>query len=214
MSGRETCPSRRRTLRARFAAPLQAAVTYLAAAALPYSPALLATGAAVVIGGAVIRFAPTPAVADDDADEGMAPDPAVAQANLKSRARDLVAREVAAGRMTLPDAAAAFDWFDHLPPLSPAPLPWQASVGAGVPPDPGYTQTEILALRVVTRVDVLERTQYPAVPAGSAEAARGQSRRARAGGALTCLPAVPDAALARLLAVAAARTPGATFRCQ
>src|SRR5687768_12603354 len=96
-----------------------------------HAPALLTAAATAVIGGAVTQFAPPPAPNDGGAP--LDADPAIAQVDLRSRTRDLVVREMTAGRMTLPEAAAAFGWLDRLTPPIPTPLPCQAALTAGLP---------------------------------------------------------------------------------
>ena len=60
---------------------------------------------------------PTPPDADGAVDD-LGPAPAVRHVVVRAAARDLVARELIAGRMTLPDAAARFGWLNALPPAT------------------------------------------------------------------------------------------------
>jgi hypothetical protein len=135
------------------------------------------------------------------------PDPAIARLDARSAAREWVAREVAAGRMTLPEAAARFAWLDGLPPRAILPTPEEMAVKAGLPAGGRYTEKERSALQVVAwiaeRAGDLDR---------AAEAARSLFLAERAAGRLDRLPEVPEVDLARRLERAeaeAARWPGA-----
>jgi hypothetical protein len=124
-------------------------------------------------------------------------DPAIEVLFVRSVARDLVAQEVIAGRMTVPEAVAMFAWLDAHPPWYPAAPPGQMAVLAGLS-DPGdYTEAELLGLRLVAHAEVAARSA--SAPVGCAERVRGEFLAVRAQGKFTRLPAVPEDRCARLL---------------
>jgi hypothetical protein len=124
-------------------------------------------------------------------------DPAVEVLFVRSLARDLVAGEVIAGRTSVPEAAAVFAWLDALPPRCPAAAPDRIAVLAGLSDPGGYTQAELLGLRVVAQVEVMVRPA--SVTLGCAERVRGEFLAARAQGTFTRLPAVSEDRCARLV---------------
>jgi hypothetical protein len=125
--------------------------------------------------------------------------PAVRCVLVRSSARDLVAKEVIAGRMVLPDAAARFGWLNALPPPAP-PAPTELlAVRVGLPGDEWYTEGERLALQVVAWV---ERPFLSDDPERARQAAVRQFVECRADGRLVRLPEVPECERARLLAEA------------
>ena len=100
---------------------------------------------------------------------------------MRSAARSLVAREVIAGRATVPEAAALIGWIDALPPQRPAIQTGQVAAMAGLPDSGGYTAAELLGVRVVMHVGVAERNDAVGPP-GSVGRARAAFLAARRGG--------------------------------
>src|SRR5262245_65862450 len=91
------------------------------------------------------RRPPRPDAAIDHLD----PDPAVRQNLVRAAARDVVARELIAGRIALPDAAAWFGWLNDLPPKAQTRSPEVLAALAGLPADEKYGEGEAIALQVV-----------------------------------------------------------------
>ena len=87
-----------------------------------------------------------------DAGYHLAADPAAEAYRVRSAARNLVAREVIAGRTTVPEAAAVFGWLDARPPRHVDPTPADTASLAGLPDPGGYTAAEMLGVRVVAFV--------------------------------------------------------------
>jgi hypothetical protein len=141
------------------------------------------------------RPAPNPNAAVDYLD----PDPAVRNRLVRAAARDLVARELIAGRITLPDAAARFGWLNALPPKAQTRPPEVLAALAGLPAGEEYGEGEVLALQVVAW---LGRPVLSDDPARAQETALRQFRDARAEGRLARLPEVVADERARLLAQA------------
>jgi hypothetical protein len=133
--------------------------------------------------------------------EHLDPDPAARQLVVRAVARDLVARELIAGRMTLPAAAARFGWLNALSPTTqPHPAGHLAAL-AGLPAGEEYGEGEALALQVWAW---LGRPVLSDDPARAQEAALRQFREARAAGRLARLPEVGEDEGARWLAQAEA----------
>ena len=144
---------------------------------------------------------PTPPDPDGAADY-LDPDPASRHVLVRSYAKDVVAREVIAGRMALPDAAARFGWLNALPPAAAPTLPPELLAAlVGLPAGERYGEGEVLALQVVAWV---RRPVLSDDPVRSQEAALRQFREARAEGRLARLPEVPEDERVRLLAQAEA----------
>jgi hypothetical protein len=129
------------------------------------------------------------------------PDPAVRQHVVRTAARDRVARELVAGRLSLPDAAARFGWLNALPLTSRTHPRGHLAALAGLPADEEYEEGEVLALQVVAW---LGRPVLSDDPARAQEAALRQFRDARAEGRLARLPELSEDDRARLLAQAEA----------
>jgi hypothetical protein len=128
------------------------------------------------------------------------PDPAIRHAVVRTVAKDMVAREVIAGRLALPDAAARFGWLLALPPAAEPDLaPELLTALVGLPADERYGAGEVLALRVVVWV---RRPELSDDPIRSQEAALRQFVEARSHGRLARLPEVPKNERARILALA------------
>jgi hypothetical protein len=141
------------------------------------------------------RTPPNPHVALDHLDA----DPEVRHALVRAAAKDLVARELIAGRMALPDAAARFGWLNALPPKAQTRPPEVLAVLAGLPAGEKYGEGEALALQVVAW---LGRPVLSDDPPRAQEVALRQFREARAEGRLARLPEVAEDERARLLAQA------------
>jgi hypothetical protein len=117
---------------------------------------------------------------------------------VRSVARELVAREVLAGRTTVPEAAALFAWLDARPPRTKAAWPGQLSVQAGLPDPGGYTEAEMHGVRVVAEVAAAARSPVPSPP-GCVERVRAEFLATRARGEFATLPAAPEDRCAQLL---------------
>jgi hypothetical protein len=134
--------------------------------------------------------------------EYLDPDPAVRQVVVRTVAKDLVAQEVIAGRMALPDAAARFGWLQALPPATDSAYPPELLAAlVGLPAGEQFSEGEVLALQVVVWA---RRPKLSEDPVRSQEAALRQFREVRAQGRLARLPVVPEDERARLLAQAEA----------
>src|SRR5689334_3154871 len=107
----------------------------------------LTVGAAVVLVCAATRFSPHPD--PPGVGEFEPPDPAFAAVAVRSVAKDLVVREVIAGRMALPEAAAQFAWLNELPPPARVFPPDVPASQAWLPERGEFTGTELLAAQVV-----------------------------------------------------------------
>jgi hypothetical protein len=147
------------------------------------------------------RRPPNPDAAIDHLD----PDPAVRHGDVRAAAKDLVARELIAGRMSLPEAAARFGWLNALPPKAQTRPPEVLAALAGLPAGEKYGEGEALALQVVAW---LGRPALSDDPSRAQEAALRQFREARAEGRLARLPDVAEDEGARLLAQAEVEVPG------
>lgn len=162
-------------------------------------PVLLA---AFLVGIALAVFLalPRPTLPESDGlDDGPDPHPAVRHVIVRVVAKDLVVRELIAGRLSLPDAAARFGWLNSLPPAAlPRPSQHLAAL-AGLPTGVQYVEGEALALQVVAWISRMVPTGEPA--GARAEALR-QFREARTEGRLARLPEVGEAERARLHALA------------
>jgi hypothetical protein len=132
-----------------------------------------------------------------DADRGP-DDPGFEALLARSVARELVAREVIAGRTTVPEAAALFAWLDAQPPRTMAAWPGQLTVQAGLPDPGGYTEAEMKGVRVVAQVAAAARCPVPSPP-GCVERVRAEFHAARARGEFAPLPAAPEDRCAPLL---------------
>jgi len=150
---------------------------------------------------AVVFCSPRPAPPSaNKVGEYREPDPAIRHAVVRTVAKDMVAREVIAGRLPLPDAAARFGWLQALPPAADPDLaPEFLAELVGLPADERYGAGEVLALRVVVWV---RRPELSDDPIRSQEAALRQFLEARAEGRLTRLPEVSKDERARILAQA------------
>ena len=119
---------------------------------------VLTASLAAALSFAAANYSPNP----DDGCPGADPtplalpaDPSAADLAARSAAKDGVTREVLAGRMTLPEAAARFARLNALPPRSIIPRPDILAMTAGLP-DPGdCTEAEWAAVQVAVRVAVL-----------------------------------------------------------
>jgi hypothetical protein len=132
-----------------------------------------------------------------DADRG--PDDRAFEALFaRSVARDLVAREVIAGRTTVPEAAALFAWLDARPPRTKAAWPGQLTEQAGLPDPGGYTGAEMYGVRVVSEVGVSARSDAT-LPPGCVDRARREFLATRARGAFDPLPVLPEDQCVQLL---------------
>jgi hypothetical protein len=166
----------------------------------PGRAALAVGAAAVALTYTAIRF---PSYPDPPGTGGAAePEPgdlAAEAVAARSAAKHLVVREVIAGRMALPDAAARFGWLNALPPPfrafpqdGPASEPWLPDRG-------GFTEAEWLAAQVVEWVANEVREDHR-VRAGEVRARLvGEFWSARAAGRPARLPEVPEGERARLL---------------
>src|SRR5262245_23437600 len=151
-------------------------------------PVVLAVVCSVwVVCAALLVFVRPPSPEPDGALEYLEPGPAVRHAVVRATARDLVARELIAGRLALPDAAARFGWLNVLPPPAQTRPPEQLAALAGLPAGEQYGEGEALALQVVAW---LGRPALSDDPARAQEAALQQFREARAQGRLARLPEV------------------------
>src|SRR5262249_36942662 len=130
-------------------------------------------------------------------------DPAVRQRLVRVAARDLVARELIAGRMALPGAAARFAWLNALPPTTQIRPPEDLAALVGLPAGEKYGEGEALALQVVAW---LGRPALSDDPGRGPEAGLRQVQDARAEGRLARLPEVVEDERARLLAQAEVET--------
>ncbi|HJZ93219.1 MAG TPA: hypothetical protein VKE40_20250 [Gemmataceae bacterium] len=146
------------------------------------------------------RTPPNPEVAVEHLDA----DPAVRHNLVRVAAKDLVARELIAGRMALPEAAARFGWLNALPPKAQTRPPEVLAALAGLPEGEKHEEGEALALQVVAW---LGRPGLSNDPARAQEAAMRQFREARAMGRLARLPEVVDDEGTRLLAQADVEVP-------
>ena len=165
-------------------------------------PVVLAVVCAVGMACAAVRFTPRPPpVHADEAVDDPGPDPAVRHALVRAAARDVVARELVAGRMALPEAAARFGWLNALPPAARTRPSEHLAALAGLPADEKYEEGEALALQVVAW---LRRSGMGDESVRAQESALRQFREARAEGRLTQLPEVAESERARLLAQAEA----------
>jgi hypothetical protein len=139
---------------------------------------------------------PSPPDPDRAADH-LVPDPAVRRAAVRTYARDVIAREVLAGRMALPDAAAWFGWLNSLSPTTRVvPTEWLA-VRVGLPAGERCGEGEALALQVVAWMVWRDLSDDPA---RAQEAALRQFREVRAEGRLARLPEVAKDERTQLLA--------------
>src|SRR5438874_6083753 len=102
------------------------------------------------------------------------PDPVSVRLATRSAARDRVAREVIAGRITLPEVAAAFAWFDRLPPEATHPSARVLERWVGLPVGDPYTESELSALAVVVWVVTLVEYEHPDGTGELIARARGQ----------------------------------------
>jgi hypothetical protein len=161
---------------------------------------LAAGAAAIALAYTATRFPPYPEPLPPDWAAQPGPrDPAIEAVAVRSAAKHLVAWEVIAARMTLPDAAARFGWLNALPPPfrafprdGPASEPWLPDRG-------GFTEAEWLAAEVVEWVASEVRAD-PRVQAGEVRTRLvGEFRSARAAGRLARLPVFPEGERAGLL---------------
>jgi hypothetical protein len=123
--------------------------------------------------------------------ELLSPDPAAAQAIARSAAKEAIAREVIAGRMTLPEAADRFGRLNAMPPPAPVRVPNLLAADAGLADSGGYTGAELPALQVVAWVAIVAREDCPDRAEEVAARARDQFRADRAAGRLARPPEVP-----------------------
>ena len=147
----------------------------------PFLPAVAVVSALAVMTSAyqLTLHADPPPQPQPDA-ERIADELAVEALFVRLAARNLVAREVIAGRTTVPEAAALFAWIDALPPRPSGREARQLAGQAGLPDSGGYTEAELLGVRVVMFVGVAAR--HDAYPPGCMERARAEFLAARRGG--------------------------------
>ncbi|HKB03010.1 MAG TPA: hypothetical protein VKD90_12370 [Gemmataceae bacterium] len=162
---------------------------------VPFAVVCVAGMACTVLVVCPRRTPPNPHAAVDHLDA----DPVVRHRLVRAAARDVVARELIAGRMTLPDAAARFGWLNALPPTTQTRPPEVLAALAGLPAGEKYGEGEALALQVVAW---LGRPTLSDDPARAQDAALRQFRQSRAEGRLTLLPEVGEDEGSRLLAEA------------
>ncbi len=135
-----------------------------------------------------------------------APGPVCQHLAVRLAAKDAIARDVAAGRTSLFDAAARFAWLNTLPPQCPRMGDTDAGYVAaefGLEAGPGFTDNERAALQVIAWAT--ERTAWMS-PERAGEVAgrlRDEFLAARRARSLENLPAVPEATRRDLLNQAA-----------
>ena len=115
-----------------------------------------------------------------DAD-GRPADPVAEAMLVRSVARGLVAREVIAGRTTVPEAAALFGWLDARSPWTKAAADGRIAADAGLSDSGGYTDAEMHGVRVVAAATAVAGS-LPCLPPGGVEWARGEFLAARRAG--------------------------------
>ena len=125
----------------------------------------LAGAAAAAIGVvvfcvAVSTYVETPSPEDSGAVAAReAPLPDRAAHELRVAAKDAVARDLLAGRTTLPEAAALFGWLNDLPPDA-APIPPQLPQVLELEPR-AYDARELLLIQVVVWAEGCTRVEFP-----------------------------------------------------
>jgi hypothetical protein len=160
---------------------------------------LSAAAAVAAVAGVYAVVKTFPAPAPPEAARAGPSDPEHTGALVRLAAKNLVAREVIAGRTTLPEATALFEWLNGLYPPAPArtPFPWAKPAGL---PDGDYTAAEAAAAEVVQWVAAVARREYPDREGEVAADAVAEFLAARSGGQLAALPEVDGEVKVKLLA--------------
>ena len=157
----------------------------------PLLPAAVALSA-LALTTAVYRLAPHPELPPPPLPEpGREPaESAIEALIVRSVARQLVARDVIAGRTTVPEAAALYRWLDAQPPRTKAPWGDQILAQAGWYDVGGFTDDEMQGVRVVAQVSILTRCGAD-LPPGCVERVRCEFLAARCAGSSPRRPRSP-----------------------
>jgi hypothetical protein len=166
---------------------------------------LLATGSALAVTTAAYHFTshakPPPPAPNADQLQAVPADPDIEALIARRTARSLVTREVITGRVSIPEAAAAFGWLNNQQPHTIVPPLNVLAAHAGLPDPTNYTTAEQLGLQVVAWV-VAETEQERS--ARTAARIRAEFLAARRAGEFARLPTADEGKCLRLLARARA----------
>lgn len=121
--------------------------------------------------------------------------PAVGQADVRAAGRRVVAREVAAGRLSLAEAAARFGWLDAAaPPGDHRATAEELATRLGLADGRPYGDGDRLCLQVLLYVDPIARSECPDRADELTDRLRGEFLAARKAGGLGELPGMSEAA--------------------